>query len=180
MSGNCSALTSVSCVNNNPSATNASEYGTVTLPQTPGTYYIRVYDARATWGNGNGNFTICVTGVIPTPDGKSLLINSQHSSAENAFPYNHSFTFAIHGFDKLKVTALQEPTIEKIGFKVYPNPTTRMVYFNKTTDIAIYNVEGKRMRVERNTNQVDVSDLVTGIYFVQTAEGDVAKLMVQE
>lgn len=121
-----------------------------------------------------------VTGVMPTPDGKSLLINSQHSSAANAFPYNHSFTFAIHGFDKLKVTALQEPTIEKIGFKVYPNPTTRMVYFNKTTDIAIYNVEGKRMRVERNTNQVDVSDLVTGIYFVQTAEGDVAKLMVQQ
>jgi secreted PhoX family phosphatase len=121
-----------------------------------------------------------VTGVIPTPDGKSLLVNAQHSDVSNPFPYNHSFTFAIHGFDKLKVTALQEPTIEKIGFKVYPNPTTRMVYFNKTTDIAIYNVEGKRMRVERNTNQVDVSDLVTGIYFVQTAEGDVAKLMVQE
>ena len=121
-----------------------------------------------------------ITGAMPTPDGKSLLVNSQHSSAANVFPYNHSFTFAINGFDKLKVTALQEPTIEKVGFKLYPNPTTRIVYLNKTTDVAIYNVEGKRMRVVRNTNQLDVSDLTTGIYFVQTADGETAKLMVQQ
>lgn len=121
-----------------------------------------------------------VTGLIQTPDGKSLLINSQHPNVANPFPYNHSLTFAIHGLDKLKVTALQEPTLEKTGFKVYPNPTTRIVYFNKTTDIAIYNIEGKRLRVERNTNQVDVSDLTTGMYFVQTAEGETAKLMVQQ
>lgn len=121
-----------------------------------------------------------VTGAIQTPDGKSLLINSQHPNVANPFPFNHSLTFAIHGFDKLKVTALQEPTIEKVGFKLYPNPTTRIVYLNKTTDVAIYNVEGKRMRVVRNTNQVDVSDLTTGIYFVQTADGETAKLMVQQ
>jgi hypothetical protein len=121
-----------------------------------------------------------VTGAIATSDGKSLLINAQHSSGDNPFPFNHSMTFAIHGFDKLKVTALQEPTIEKVGFKLYPNPTTRIVYLNKTTDVAIYNVEGKRMRVVRNTNQLDVSDLTTGMYFVQTADGETAKLMVQQ
>lgn len=121
-----------------------------------------------------------VTGAIQTPDGKSLLINSQHPNVANPFPFNHSLTFAIHGFDKLKVTDLQEPTIEKVGFKLYPNPTTRIVYMNKTTDVAIYNVEGRRMRVVRNTNQVDVSDLTTGIYFVQTADGETAKLMVQQ
>jgi hypothetical protein len=121
-----------------------------------------------------------VTGACPTPDGKSLLLNSQHSSVRNAFPYNHSFTFAIHGFDKLKTTALQDPEIEKSNeLKLYPNPTRRVVFMNKTVDAAIYDLSGKRIRVVRNTNELDVADLAAGTYFVQTADGEVKKLVIQ-
>ena len=44
-----------------------------------------------------------VTGVVATPDNKSLLLNCQHPDYTNPFPYNHSVTYAIHGFDKLKI-----------------------------------------------------------------------------
>ncbi len=43
-----------------------------------------------------------VTGVVPTSDGKTLLVNSQHPSKSNPFPYNNSLTYAINGFDKLQ------------------------------------------------------------------------------
>ncbi|MBP9873199.1 MAG: T9SS type A sorting domain-containing protein, partial [Haliscomenobacter sp.] len=121
-----------------------------------------------------------VTGAMPTSDNKSLLLNVQHPSITNPFPYNHSLTFAINGFDRLKVTDLKEPELNKTGgFQVYPNPTTRMVYLNQTTDVAIYNVDGKRMRTLRNTSEVNVSDLKPGVYFLQNATGDVQKLIIQ-
>ncbi len=121
-----------------------------------------------------------VTGAMPTSDNKSLLLNVQHPSITNPFPYNHSLTFAINGFDRLKVTDLKEPELNKTGgFQVYPNPTTRMVYLNQTTDVAIFNVDGKRMRTLRNTSEVNVSDLKPGVYFLQNATGDVQKLIIQ-
>jgi len=129
-----------------------------------------------------------VTGAMPTPDGKSLLVNSQHPRTDNPFPYNHSLTYAIHGFDKLDARSLNEGEVEartelatevEKPFTLYPNPTTRVVYLNKTTDVAIYNQAGQRIKVIRNTNFVNVGDLAAGIYFVQNADGDIVKLSVQ-
>ncbi len=40
-----------------------------------------------------------ITGACPTPDGKTLLVNSQHPSSSNPFPYNNSLTYAITGWD---------------------------------------------------------------------------------
>lgn len=121
-----------------------------------------------------------VTGAMPTPDGKSLLLNSQHPSSTNPFPFNHSLTFAIHGFDEVTVTGLDTPDIpESEGFTIYPNPTTRLVYFNSTIDAALYNAAGQRIRVYRNVNQIDVSDLPAGAYFVQSQSGDVQQLVIQ-
>lgn len=127
-----------------------------------------------------------VTGAQQTSDGKTLLVNAQHPSSSNPFPYNHSFTFAIHGFDKLTSADLVEPTIESRNFElneeaftVYPNPTTRMVYFNETTDAALYNAEGKRVKVVRNANSLDVSALAAGTYFLQNAKGETITLSIQ-
>lgn len=121
-----------------------------------------------------------VTGAMPTPDGKSLLLNSQHPSSTNPFPFNHSLTFAIHGFDEIIVSGLDTPDIpESEGFTIYPNPTTRLVYFNSTIDAALYNAAGQRIRVYRNVNQIDVSDLPAGAYFIQSQSGDVQQLVIQ-
>ena len=50
-----------------------------------------------------------VTGAIQTSDGKSILVNAQHPSTTNPFPYNHSLTIAINGFDQLDVQTLTDP-----------------------------------------------------------------------
>jgi uncharacterized protein len=128
-----------------------------------------------------------VTGGIMTPDGKSILLNAQHPRTDNPFPYNHSLTLAIHGFDKLgaKQIADRNPfqnLAQAEGseeFSIYPNPTARIVYFNQTTDVAIYDNSGKRVMVKRNVNEVDVTSLTAGTYYVQNTAGSILKLIVE-
>lgn len=121
-----------------------------------------------------------ITGACPTPDGKSLLVNSQHPSSTNPFPFNHSLTFVIHGFDELTVTDLKEPEFDDVdAFQLYPNPTLQTVYFNVETDIALFNEAGQRLRVYRNVNQIDVSQLPAGTYYLQNGEGQITSLVKQ-
>lgn len=120
-----------------------------------------------------------VTGACVTPDGKTLLINSQHPSSLNDFPYNNSLTIAISGWDQLAGVGLAEQLVSTNGFSVYPNPVSRELSLSVISDIAIYNAEGKRVKVARNTKTVDVSDLTSGIYFVKNAEGQTRKLVVR-
>lgn len=119
-----------------------------------------------------------VTGAIVTPDGKSLLVNSQHPSGANPFPFNHSLTFAINGFDDLTITSLQDPTFEEgVEFQVYPNPTLQTVFFNTRQDIAIYSQLGQRIAVYRDVDQIDLSPLTAGIYYLQNANGETVELV---
>jgi secreted PhoX family phosphatase len=121
-----------------------------------------------------------VTGAVETPDGKSLLLNSQHPSPDNPAPYNHSLTFAIHGFDKVTVTDLKPTFTNDDSFQIYPNPTAQLVQFNQVVDAAIYDMNGKRMKVYRNVNEIDVSNFAAGTYFIQTGEGQIEKLIIQK
>ncbi len=119
-----------------------------------------------------------VTGAIMTPDGKTMLINSQHPPSSNPFPYNNSLTYAITGWDKLLVSSY-EPKFAGNTFQIFPNPVARELNFNEVTDAAIYDMNGQRVRVVRNTNSVDVSNLTPGTYFVQNKNGETQKLIVQ-
>ncbi len=121
-----------------------------------------------------------VTGAVATPDGKSLLVNSQHPSSSNPFPFNHSLTYAINGFNNLTVTGLDDPNWDNSSaLQIYPNPTTRRVFLNQTTDVAIYDLNGRRLNVYRNISEIDVSHLPAATYFLQTASGEVRKLVIQ-
>lgn len=121
-----------------------------------------------------------ITGCVMTPDGKSLLTNSQHPSVNNPFPYNHSVTYAIHGFDKIQVSNLQDPDKEAFkSLKIFPNPTTREIFLDEETEFAIYNLEGKRLKTFAKTNNAYVGDLTSGMYFLQTKNGEIYKFVVQ-
>ncbi len=119
-----------------------------------------------------------ITGAIGTPDGQTILVNSQHPSSSNPYPFNNSLTYAITGWDGV-LSDLErfEPGNESFG--LHPNPTTREVFLNEPTDVAIYNLEGKRMKVLRNVKYVDVSDLQSGTYFIRNAEGNTKKLIIK-
>ena len=136
-----------------------------------------------------------VTGACPTPDGKSLLLNVQHPNASNPFPYNHSLTFAIHGFDQVRIPRKDEtqaPTAPAearrtfdtdeaaTAFRLAPNPTTRMVSFGRVEDVAVYSAAtGQRVLVRQQVDRLDVSDLTPGAYLVQNSAGEVVRLIVQ-
>ncbi|MEM6517409.1 MAG: alkaline phosphatase PhoX, partial [Bacteroidota bacterium] len=112
-----------------------------------------------------------VTGACATADGKSVLVNSQHPSTSNPFPYNNSLTFAITGFDNPAALAtLSAPSFDNESgeFMIYPNPTERMLYLSEVTDVAIYDITGKRIGVYRDTKAIDISGLQTGAYLLQT------------
>ncbi|TNE27948.1 MAG: DUF839 domain-containing protein [Bacteroidetes bacterium] len=112
-------------------------------------------------------------------DGNTLLVDCQHPSSSNPFPFNNSLTFAISGFETGGIGLFEQPSFEGNGFQIYPNPATRELFFNETTDVAIYDVNGRRVNVFRNVERIDVTHLTPGVYFVKNAEGDVQRLVIQ-
>ncbi|BDS10722.1 alkaline phosphatase PhoX [Aureispira anguillae] len=119
-----------------------------------------------------------ITGAVATPDGKTIFVNSQHPSSSNPFPYNHSLTYAITGWDQT-VTTVKNALKKQGEYDFFPNPVSRTVYFKKTGDFAIYDVYGQRLEVHRNVNQIDVAHLVAGTYFIQNEAGVTKKLIVK-
>ena len=86
-----------------------------------------------------------ITGVRATPDGKTILFNSQHPSASNPYPYNNSCTIALTGFDG-GFTGIPTIDTDVDELKLYPNPATQIVYMNKTTDVALYDATGNLIK----------------------------------
>lgn len=119
-----------------------------------------------------------ITGVVATPDGKTIFVNSQHPSSSNPFPYNHSLTYAITGWDRT-ITSIVKTAQEQQDYDFYPNPVSRTLFFQESGDFAIYNVQGIRLEVYRNVNQIDVSHLPAGTYFIQNQDRVTKKLIVE-
>lgn len=120
-----------------------------------------------------------VTGAVMTPDGKTMLINSQHPNTGNSGIYKNSLTYAITGWDNL-VTSISDPNFQgEAGFKVWPNPVSRQLNFETVTDAAIYDMNGKLIRVFRNTQVADLSGFTPGAYIVKNANGKAVKLIVE-
>jgi hypothetical protein len=119
-----------------------------------------------------------VTGAIGI-DEKTMLVNVQHPSTENPFPYNNSVTIAINGFDRVASSLEERSVSEDGGFSIFPNPVARTLNFNRVADVAIYSAEGQRVRVARNVRSLDVSDLSQGLYFVRNAGGETRRLVIE-
>lgn len=123
-----------------------------------------------------------VTGATSTPSGKAILLNIQHpnnSTTINEFPYNNSVTVAITGFEGILNSVTNITSAKKNAFVVYPNPVSRELHFDKTTDIAIYTATGTRIKVARNTKSVTISDLDAGTYIVTNKDGESAKIIIE-
>jgi len=119
-----------------------------------------------------------ITGVIATPDGKSILVNSQHPSGVNPYPYNNSLTFAITGWASVPNNIVEKPV--ETGFQLYPNPTSRMVNLSSVMDVALYGADGKLIKVYRNVKSLDVAHLAAGMYYVRNEKGETKSLVIQK
>jgi secreted PhoX family phosphatase len=116
-----------------------------------------------------------VTGAVQI-DANTVLFNSQHPNPNNPFPYNHSLTMAIYGFEGVTLDGLKNGS-DETGLKV--NQVSRQVHMNAKSDYAIYDGEGKRKKVYRNTDQFSIADLEAGKYMVLSADDKAYELIVQ-
>ena len=121
------------------------------------------------------------TGGRFTPDGSTYFVNIQHPSTSNTPPFDHSVTLAITGFKKIWASQLGLNDLQNAQdeFTVYPNPASREIYLSEKMDVAIYNMNGERVLVERNTQVVNISSLATGSYVVRNSNGEAKKLIIE-
>jgi secreted PhoX family phosphatase len=126
-----------------------------------------------------------VTGACPTPDGKTLLINSQHPSSSNPFPYNNSLTYAITGWDEAvsAITDIRQEVEKAESCQPYVNPVERTLVLCEASDVAIYGRDGKRLFVIRNAKEVDLHGLsgmyIAQIYGLESRQLEGTKLLVK-
>lgn len=120
-----------------------------------------------------------ITGAIQV-DENTILFNSQHPNNENPFPFNHSATFAISGFENILTDIDEQVEFKQIGqIHVYPNPTTRALQTSEPINAAIYNNQGTRVKMVSNSRDIDVSDLIPGSYYIVTENKGNYKFIVQ-
>jgi hypothetical protein len=54
--------------------------------------------------------------------------------------------------------------------QVYPNPTTGNIYLSVNANIILTDLLGKLLLEQKNTNQLDISALPAGIYFLRVGQ----------
>lgn len=93
--------------------------------------------------------------------------------------------------DALAAVDAVEPydgTIENAisAFTVYPNPTNNFVYINDSSietrfiasHIEVLDIRGQLMEIQVKNNQIDISNLPNGIYFIKLGE-KISKLVIE-
>jgi Leucine-rich repeat (LRR) protein len=61
---------------------------------------------------------------------------------------------------------------ESIALMFYPNPTTGSLYLSEQSNITLIDLSGKLLLEEKNTNQLDLSALPAGMYFLSFGENN--------
>lgn len=93
--------------------------------------------------------------------------------------------FIIYHDDTLPNTlSINSPNI-MLSVDVYPNPVKDILNIRSTdqiTDVKVYDIQGKLIKVKFVTNSIDVSNLKSGVYFLQVTseKGSVAKRFIKQ
>ena len=107
-----------------------------------------------------------------SPDGKHYILTSNEISG----------SIAVYQLDGSAVTSVYETRkgTESAVLKVFPNPATQGVAkLNKVVSGVLYNCTGKAVKKFRNATEITTSDLNSGIYFLQTLQGETTKLVIR-
>lgn len=119
------------------------------------------------------------TGGRFTPDGLTYFVNIQHPSSASNAPFNHSVTMAVTGFEDY-ISSTPDFETNSLELSVWPNPVSRELRINKVTDLRLIELgSGRVVKVQRNANYLDVSNIAPGTYILQTIEGEAQKVIVQ-
>lgn len=106
-----------------------------------------------------------VDNIIIQPDGKILI--------SGVFILYNGVTVGRVARILSGTTTLDVPESHKNSFVIYPNPATNEIYFSEElTEIAVFDLLGKKMYVPSTSNSADISALTKGIYILKGLEND--------
>jgi aryl-phospho-beta-D-glucosidase BglC (GH1 family) len=88
---------------------------------------------------------------------------------------------------KLEEVTIQWPTaaetIDDLNTTIYPNPVNKVLYINNLdgfSHVTVYNIQGKPVfekKIDAMLNQIDVKNMVSGLYFVRLTASDKSKVI---
>jgi hypothetical protein len=73
-----------------------------------------------------------------------------------------------------KTSSLSTNSVELNSFSIYPNPTSNTLFISGNDTpiaVAIYNVLGKEVLSIKNTNNINVAALPSGVYMIRISDG---------
>ena len=75
------------------------------------------------------------------------------------------------------ITSVSEITNDEVS--LYPNPVRNILNINIIADkVDVFDLTGRKLMTMENTNTVDVSNLIPGVYFVKINNDIVRKIVV--
>ncbi|MBN2892014.1 MAG: choice-of-anchor J domain-containing protein [Bacteroidales bacterium] len=130
-----------------------------------------------TWHDGVTFWEWTNSGTI---DLSSLTGTSVYIAFKYTSNTTESTTWELDDITISGVTSTKEATQSKIS--VYPNPVVNTLYITENANVTVYNITGAELMSATNTNTIDVSNLETGVYFVQiaTVEGTTTQKIIKK
>ena len=69
-----------------------------------------------------------------------------------------------------ELVSVSEQLRDETAFKVFPNPTVDMLYFDQPVNAEVFNTSGRLITTVKNAKELNVSDWETGVYIVATQQ----------
>ena len=134
---------------------------------------VRIFNAEGVlqdevYFNPETTWPQCATGFGPTLELIAPDLN-------NGLPQNWDCTNTNGSPGRANSELLSVDDVNAISLKLYPNPVSNTLNIKGvTSDVSLtfYNVLGKQVLYRNGLNQVDVSSLKTGIYFLKITDGN--------
>ncbi len=103
-----------------------------------------------------------------SPDNKGYVIIANEISG----------TLTIYEVNAGKLSNEDFEPLQVKTFNIFPNPTNgEIVYFNRTADVMVFDLNGRQMYQGKNVQTLNVAHYPSGIYLIKTSEGLVQKLV---
>lgn|SRR5690606_34528265 len=153
-----------------------------TLPITPQVLSNTVVTDETGWTLIEGLFTaqggeqFIIIGHFPDPQTLQVMQNGVYIDYTNVY---HTYYY-IDDVSLRKGSFLANKSFKGKEIKIYPNPTNNYITIDGITSdevktISVFDVNGKRVYAILENNQIDISELSSGVYIlkIETKEGTV-------
>ncbi|QQV03829.1 MULTISPECIES: T9SS type A sorting domain-containing protein [Chryseobacterium] len=163
---------------------------------TPNTWYTLIYEYNKTTGvsvwkypSGSGSTPSTstsyslITGMI-AQDYYFYNVSSSGNTVSNQIAFDN-IAVQFGNAATLSTSDLAIAVNTEDNITVYPNPVTEILNIksqNKVNSISIVDINGRKINVKDNENQIDVRDLVPGVYLIsiETQQGITTRKFIKK